>query len=524
MSATDPRRTAVFIKDYLSKCAAGAVFLTFLSGGLEAQERNITSSGTGPGIILLRSVSENTDTRQPWRTDSVSAENLPGLRIDKENILVRIPEFSAGTTVFLQESSVPLDLTDNPSAADPVTGLLLVKVSDKNGGAPASFTEFMKTDTVLKSRERLKVVSPGGPAQTSYTETTVYFEQYGVIGGDFSPPVPVMILSGKGVNLKPGSPVFLENKAAGILISHSEEKGISYALPYQIINQFISRYKSSLGIKLTIENETDPLRTFLPEPGFRTVPVINETVKLEAGLKPGRGGAFLSGLIRNSEAYPVLQKGDTIASAEGHNLSGSGLIEHPVYGSIPPEAYIMLNSRGEFRPSGSVADLTVVRGKEIKKVRMKLGNYRIADYRIPKQISGTPYLISGGLVFQELSLKYIEDAEKAGEVIPARLKYLLAFSRFSEGSLPERYVILDRILPLPINRGYEGKHLLLHGINGTAVRSLSHAAELIDESVKNKRNTEFLLESGRVLILDHAQTEDSDKETILRHGIQYLRK
>ena len=139
------------------------------------------------------------------------------------------------------------------------------------------------------------------------------------------------------------------------------------------------------------------------------------------------------------------------------------------------------------------------------------------NYRVPDQFARPSYLISGGLVFVELSEKYIQESFHPS----IRLQYLNLVSNFRE-NLPERYVILDSILPTSFNRGYRVEKQLVLSVNGSAVRSLAHLNSLIEEAKKRSQTIVIALEGNRTIIMNSADLDAGDQEVRKTQAIPYL--
>jgi hypothetical protein len=117
----------------------------------------------------------------------------------------------------------------------------------------------------------------------------------------------------------------------------------------------------------------------------------------------------------------------------------------------------------------------VLRGGERLEFQLPLRAMRPEQDRVPPYVygRGTDYVVTGGLVFQELTRPYLGAWGDWARRAPPRL--LVAIDREpDDAGEPKRIVILSSVLPDAANLGYqELRDVMVERVNGQAVGSLA---------------------------------------------------
>merc|ERR1712032_936897 len=111
---------------------------------------------------------------------------------------------------------------------------------------------------------------------------------------------------------------------------------------------------------------------------------------------------------------------------------------------------------------------------------------------------GPSYLIVAGLVFTTLSVPFLrsEFGEEWDCEAPVELVHRVMNQRAQFNG--EQLVVLTQVLAHDLTVGYEDlENMLLHTVNGTNVRNLTHVVELLD--VCTDEYLRFGLETNQVL-------------------------
>ncbi|MFL2749977.1 MAG: PDZ domain-containing protein [bacterium] len=139
------------------------------------------------------------------------------------------------------------------------------------------------------------------------------------------------------------------------------------------------------------------------------------------------------------------------------------------------------------------------------------------------------YLIRGGMIFQELTLNYLEVWGQNWENrAPLRLRLFkqLDLTRTTNASrtkhpihpTSERIVILSQVLPDVVNIGYqELRNMVVKKVNGKKVVNLESMVEALQNPKTDFHRIEFLPGSERVQIVLPVQELVSADERIMKN-------
>ena len=147
------------------------------------------------------------------------------------------------------------------------------------------------------------------------------------------------------------------------------------------------------------------------------------------------------------------------------------------------------------------------------------------------KIFGKPprYLIRGGMIFQELTLNYLEVwGQNWKNRAPLRLRLfkqldLTRTTNASRTKLPkhptsERIVILSQVLPDVVNIGYqELRNMVVKKVNGKKVVNLESMVEALQNPQTDFHRVEFLPDSDRVQIVLPVQELVNADERIMKN-------
>ena len=131
------------------------------------------------------------------------------------------------------------------------------------------------------------------------------------------------------------------------------------------------------------------------------------------------------------------------------------------------------------------------------------------------------YYIFGGLVFQEITAGYLESfgqdwKEKADKRL---LYYYDNMKTILQGEGVNRVVLLSRVLPDPVNKGYQYyNNLVLITANGIRVKDAAHLKKIIDSADSRFIVLEFVGET--TVVLDRKTAVQSEKDLLKTYNIR----
>jgi hypothetical protein len=220
----------------------------------------------------------------------------------------------------------------------------------------------------------------------------------------------------------------------------------------------------------------------------------------------------------SSGAGGVLQKDDVILTIDGQDIGPDGTLSDRAFGRLPAGAALVVHA-GRLRKPGETVRLMIARDGRTRHVSYRLKAFRPADYQIPRRFVRPRYLVLAGLVFVELSERYIEQSEISGGS-PERFRYLLQTARYNDTSSPRRFVVLDRVFSVSTDLGYDTQRQIVQSVDGSAVRDLAHLKALVER--RSASPIVVALEGNRRIVLDNETIARKDREVQSRYGLPFL--
>jgi hypothetical protein len=232
----------------------------------------------------------------------------------------------------------------------------------------------------------------------------------------------------------------------------------------------------------------------------------NPALRAYLGLRDDESGVRLTRVLPHGSGARVLEPGDVLLEVAGQKLDPTGQFEHPAYGKL---LFPLLITDGA-RP-GDTLRFRILRNGERRDVDVLLKRMPAEEDKVPPYVlgRGPDYVVSGGLVFQELSVPYLSTWGDWNRRAPTRL--LVAYDR--EGAEPTaeapRLVLLSSVLPDPSNLGYQDlRDLLVTSVNGVPIGSLADLRRAFAEPKGAFHVVEFLPGQGPTrIVLDVVEAE-----------------
>jgi hypothetical protein len=219
-------------------------------------------------------------------------------------------------------------------------------------------------------------------------------------------------------------------------------------------------------------------------------------------LSDAEGGVLVTGISAGPAEEVALQRFDVIKEINGHSIDAFGGV---AYLGHRVQRHAVL--QGKFYVGDDV-DLLVKRGREDIELTQKLLPTR---FLVPRGFydQQTPFFIVGGLVFQQLTLEYLDDAGSAPHLTQL----------YHAGVLTEKrteVVILGQILAHEVNLGFDADDSpIVTAINDQPVLDLADAYELTQRAVRESEFFEVELEKydgSSTVVLDSSSIAAADAE------------
>jgi hypothetical protein len=301
-------------------------------------------------------------------------------------------------------------------------------------------------------------------------------------------------------------PITLNGNLLGILTSYNSKDQISDVVAPEIVKIFLDDVK-------------DGNYEGFPSLGIATVLTEDPNFRKWLGLKDEQGGLYVSRVLPGSGADESgLKKGDVILTVDGHPIDRRGYYKDKSYGRLFWSHLV----RGS-RKVGERLSLVILR--EGKEQTLEAVLRRPPPKLIPSHMydKAPPFLIKGGLVFQELTRSYLEAFGKEWQS-RAPLNLLDALNNpedYEEGR--DRLVFLSRVIRTPATIGYDRvANLIVTEANGQKITDMNSLVTALKDP-KDGLHSIRIDDIPYVLYLD-PQLSDSVDKTLLERGLPSLQR
>lgn len=301
-------------------------------------------------------------------------------------------------------------------------------------------------------------------------------------------------------------PTFANGALVGLLYSYDSEDQISTVIPLETISRFL-------------EDAVDGEYSGFPDVGIGAFTLDDRHFRDFLGLETNGQGIYVTSVVPDSAAAQAgIEKGDVLLAVNGHEIDSLGYYENDIYGR--------LNWMNIVRGDGRIGDeieYTISRGGEVQNIPVTLTALdRSADPIPSHSYDVAPnFLIKGGLIFQELSVPFMQRFGKEWRSKgPLDLLRILKDSSEVE---TERVIVLAGVIPTPATVGYDGfRNQIVKEINGRKIGSIADADAAF--SVLGRQIHQILIDAKPdTLYLDTNLANEIDQQ-LLQRGIPLLKR
>ncbi len=293
-----------------------------------------------------------------------------------------------------------------------------------------------------------------------------------------------------------GTPVVNGQKLIGLMLNYSSSTQSMRVVSAEVISHFLNDFGDGKYIGF-------------PHAGFGYTKLDDPQLRDYVKLPKTEQGVYISYVRPNGpSALGGLKKGDVLLAVDSYDFDRLGQYEDPNYGKLSfSHINTTLSASGDTRTCHVWRD-----GKKIS-IPIKLRPLSSDDYTIAPYVydRGPDYVITGGLVFIELSRQFLKEwGSDWNKKAPQRLVHYdrTQFELFKPDT---KLVVMTRILRTQANGGYDDLLFrALKEVNGKKITCLGDIAKALATPIKGGFHRFEFNSKTRQVILDAKSVEQSD--------------
>ena len=468
----------------------------FLTAAAKAQ---VGSSQLYKSVLRIEVASQTPDYRIPWNSGRFGGGIGTGFLIGKNKILTNAHVVSNHQRILITVHGSP---EKYPAKVDFIAHdcdlaiLSLEDFSDFEG-----FPVFSFGDVPLLESQVTVIGYPVGGERLSVTKgivSRIDFQPYAHSRADSHLVVQIDAAINPGNS---GGPVLQDGKVVGVAFQGlTEADNTGYIIPTPVVRRFI-------------KDVEDGSYDHYADLGISPFPLHNPAMRKVLGLPTDGKGVLITNVVPTGSVDGILKAGDILLSLDGNPVDSDGKVlidgEKVDLNEIVERKYSGDKVAIRFLREGSWNDVEVTL-KPLAASRM----YSIQYEKKPR------YIVFAGLVFQPLDTNLFATA-KFKDITVRRLYT----DYVSKGVFQEKQdiVILTEIQPDPVTSQIDIEAgLAVEKINGTPVRDLNHAYELLHAENPPEFHVIELYGARRPLIIPSAKVAEANARVQANYGVSKL--
>lgn len=457
-------------------------------------------------LVRINSTIQKYSASQPWEKTPPASRRGLGALLPGNRILTTAAMAADAIYLELQSADSTKTVPAKVAAIDYEANLALL-IPDAEPGflsdlKPTSIGEPAKPGEEIVL---LQLETNGEPLSTTGTIRSMELLSTFVTGRFFLGYTvkASMQTSGNSFTL----PAFKNDQLVGILTSYDSKDQISDVISIDIISAFL-------------KDSEDGTYEGFPSLGIGTTTTEDPHFRDWLQLPEDKGGLYVTRVLPKGSADLVgMKKGDVILGINGFLIDRRGYFQHPDYGTLFwPHLVRGGPTMGEKVTIEILRDGTpLTLTPTLKKEPLPLVSTYLYD-------EAPPFVIKGGLVFQELSKPYLEAFGKEWTTrAPLNLLDVLDNPEdYEEGR--RRVVVLTRVIATEATIGYDRiASQIIKSVNGQAIADLPALAEALEKVPESGIHTIETDEEPYQLFLDEALSDQVDRD-FLKRGLPTLKR
>lgn len=479
-------------------------------GALPTQDLAAQESSPEKSIVRVNATLQDYSFLRPWEKGAPTPRRGLGAVLENNRVLVTSEMCVNSTYLELEHPSSGAQVPARIVGIDYEANLAVLEPTKEDSGVFEGLEPLTIDDSVVAgdSLEVWQIEDNGDGVTTDVEVLRVNVGRYFIPGSVF------MLYQVKGsLQARVNSftlPVVKNGKLVGMLLAYSSNEQTASVLPAPIIQSFLA------------DLEDDNYEGF-PNLGIGFSQTLDETLREFAGISEQDGGIFVRNIATGSSADNAgMEEGDIILSIDGKPIDARGNYDHPKYGKLSFSHLV----RGGAK-AGDKVSMNIIRDGEPKTLEVELIRKTAEDHLIDPYMfdRGPKYLIFGGLIFQELTLPYLESW---GEDWPTRAPFKLVHANANpepfEEEGREKLVFLSNVLKTPSTLGYEGVNsVVVDSVNGKSIKNIKDLADALGAPPEDGIHVIEFPDYPKVIYVDDRASKFVNQQ-LIQYGIGQLER
>ena len=477
--------------------------LTLCSFNMTYAQTNVNIRQTNDNIFQVMSTSQEYLPTHPWQKRAPTARYGYGINIGKGRVLTTEHLVRNSNLIELRQEQRGKKIRAKVLIADPQVDLAILQVIDPPANWPQQPQQLLSE---IKLKTDLTILQFDSTYQIQQSEAElIKISMLSLPNAKYS-SLAFQLLTDLNVNGE-GAPVMKGDLLAGLMISYSDSTRTGYMIPYPVIKRFL-------------DDANQNNYTGFAMGGFMWMPLIDPTKRAFLGAPRTNRGVKILRCVPESGAYQVLKQNDVITELDNHKIDSLGFYNDPKFGRLN-FTYII---KGHHLPGETIPVKLIRQGRELE---VQLPLTHIQDYTslIPENITGKrpEYLVYGGLVIRELTGRYLQSYGSEWQSrISARLVQYYQTRNMIPAKKGQHLVILAKILPHPINVGYQGyANRIITAVNSRPINNMADVFRIVHEDGGLRRISLQGIDID--FVLDKNELDAANKQILENYGIPALK-
>jgi len=484
--------------------------LAALFAGAFALPASAQKSTPEKSIVRVNATLQDYSFLRPWEKGAPTPRRGLGAVLEGNRVLITAEMCVNATFLELEHPSSGARVTARIAGIDYEANLAVLEPADTNSKVFEGLEPLVFDDTVVAgdTLQVWQVEDNGDGVSTDVDVLRVDVGRYFIPGSVF------LLYQVKGsLQARTNSftlPVVKNGKLVGMLLSYSSKEQTASVLPTPIVEAFLA-------------DIADGNHEGFPNLGISFAQTLDETFREFNGIADQEGGIFVREVGKGGSADKAgIKEGDVILSINGQPIDSRGNYNHPKYGKLSFSHLV----RGGVKV-GETIPLKLIRDGKPLTIDVTLARKMPEDFLIDPYMfdRGPKYVIFGGMIFQELTLPYLESwGEDWTNRAPFNLVYANSEPHPYEEEGREKLVFLSNVLKTPSTLGYEAiSSVVVTKVNGTFIKSIKDLAAAFADVPEDGLHTIEFDDYPKVIYVDD-RVSRLVNEQLVQYGISELER